>query len=156
MEKIGLKSIKGFENYSVTECGKVFSHITDRFLKSCDNGSGYRYLVLRRDGKSLQKAVHRLVAETYLGENSKPVNHKDGDKSNNNISNLEFVTPSQNTIHGFKNGLMKVCPVSLEKSGIGFWFPTQKDCAEFFKVSRGCVNNLVKNRNKTLKGYVLS
>lgn len=155
LEKTGKKFIKGFENYSITPAGKVFSHLSGKYLKPSDNGNGYKYVSLRRDGVSYQRAVHRLVAETLLGENTLPVNHIDGDKSNNNISNLEFVTPSENTRHGFANGLMKTCPIVLEKGGKGYWFPTQKSAAVFLKVSKSAINAVCVGKNKTVKQFKL-
>ena len=78
-----------------------------------DNGNGYKKVTVshRVDGKSLTKNlyVHRLVASLFC-HNPNPeeytqVNHKDGDKSNNHYSNLEWVSPSSNIKHSHKEGL---------------------------------------------------
>lgn len=62
---------------------------------------------LKRDGKNYYKRVHRLIAEHFLpNPNNLPqVNHIDGDKTNNNISNLEWVDNKSNTKHGYDNNL---------------------------------------------------
>lgn len=68
-----------------------------KILKHRDNGKGYR--CINRKNKTLY--VHRLIAETFLpNPDSLPeVNHKDGDKANNHVSNLEWVSKSQNAQH---------------------------------------------------------
>jgi len=99
-----IKEIRGFEGrYSVNEEGDVFSHIRGRKLKPWISGGGYYYVNLA--GKS--KLVHRLVAEAFLPDflDKPQVNHIDGNKLNNHISNLEMVTASENVLHSFKTGL---------------------------------------------------
>lgn len=65
------------------------------------------YLYVRTSNKNLQ--VHRLVASAFLPnpDNKPEVNHKDGKKTNNHVSNLEWVTTSENAQHAIKNGLIK-------------------------------------------------
>lgn len=62
---------------------------------------GYRMVVFTVNGKKIYKNVHRLVAENFLEnhENKPEVNHKDGDKQNNSVDNLEWVTSSENQKH---------------------------------------------------------
>jgi len=98
------KEVRGLEGkYSVDENGNVFSHISGRKLTSYLADVGYYYV--RMAGKT--RSVHRLVAEAFLPDFlEKPqVNHIDGDKLNNRISNLEMVTASENATHAFKMGL---------------------------------------------------
>lgn len=66
-----------------------------------DNGRGYRVLSLYRNGVQDQRTVHRLVAEAFIDnpKNLPEVNHKDGNKSNNKVKNLEWVTKSENVQH---------------------------------------------------------
>lgn len=66
-----------------------------------DNGKGYRILSLSRDGVHDQRSVHRLVAEAFIPNpsNLPEVNHKDGNKANNQVENLEWVTKSENMKH---------------------------------------------------------
>lgn len=76
--------------------------------------NGYYRVTLARSGKKKQVYLHRLVATHFIPnpENKPQVNHKDGDKLNNSIDNLEWVTAQENTIHAYKKGLIK--PVSGE------------------------------------------
>lgn len=91
----------------VSQCGDIFNENTGRKLKVHDNGNGYIKVTLTIGGIQYQKYVHRMVAECYLLDKSIQVNHKDGNKSNNHYSNLEWVTNSENQIHAHKTGLKK-------------------------------------------------
>jgi len=75
-----------------------------------NNGNNcYKTVGIIQDGKTCRKSVHRLVAKAFLGdppENS-VVNHIDGNKQNNSVANLEYVTQSENVVHAYKLGLCK-------------------------------------------------
>lgn len=75
---------------------------------SLDN-SGYKVVGLRRDGKTKAYKVHRLVAMAFISnpQNKPYVNHKDGDKGNCNVNNLEWVTAKENSTHASLTGLLK-------------------------------------------------
>lgn len=79
-----------------------------RILRDCDNGNGYRYVTISLHAVRKNYYVHRLVAETWLENlNDLPeVNHKDGNKANNNINNLEWSSLQQNRDHAAKNDLI--------------------------------------------------
>ena len=68
---------------------------------------GYREVLLSENGKTNNARVHRLMAETFIPNpyNLRDVNHKDGNKLNNDISNLEWVSHSSNVKHAYDNGL---------------------------------------------------
>jgi len=103
-----MKEIKKYPNYFVTEEGLIFSSKTNKFLKFSYDQQGYQRVCLYVGNcKNKTIKVHRLVAETFIEnvENKKDVNHIDGNKTNNNISNLEWCTRSENIKHAFKNGL---------------------------------------------------
>lgn len=101
---IKIKSIKGFENvldiYYITKDGKVFSDKINDFLKLGDNGRGYKNVSLKLDGvRRWKKAyIHRLIANAYIGEikEGMEVDHIDGYKFNNKLSNLRIVTKLEN------------------------------------------------------------
>lgn len=101
-----MKTIANYENYSVTEDGRVFNNKTGRELKGACTGDGYRQICLRKDNGRNLHYVHRLVAQAYiLNPDNKPqVNHKDMDKANNHISNLEWCTHQENVQHAWDNG----------------------------------------------------
>ena len=102
-------------NYQVSPSGKVRSkdriiptkcrwgkdtvkHLKGKELKPCKAGAGYLSVRFNFGGKSYY--VHRLVGEHFIdGDKSLDINHKDGNKENNFVDNLEFVTKSQNQLH---------------------------------------------------------
>lgn len=99
--------IKGYEGiYKISKDGKVWSGLSRRYIGS-DVKNAYTIVDLRKEGKQHIKTVHRLVAEHFIPnpENLREVNHKDGNKHNNDVSNLEWVTSSQNTKHSWDNKL---------------------------------------------------
>jgi len=104
-----MKPIKGFPNYFITEDGNVFTSFRNRFLSPANNGIGYLFVRLRKDGRFYTKYVHRLVAENFINNpfNLPQVNHKDCNKQNCKLSNLEWVTEKENMIHASKNGRLK-------------------------------------------------
>lgn len=91
--------------YEITKEGEVINN-RGRKLSPYLTGKGYLYVCI--NGKSV--SVHRLVAVKYI---SNPmalpcVNHKDGDKTNNHVDNLEWCTYSQNSTHSYQLGLSKI------------------------------------------------
>jgi len=77
-------------------------------IKSCSiKNSGYKTLILYSGNVAKNKMIHRLVASAFIPnpENKKEVNHKDGNKLNNNVENLEWCTPSENQYHSHRTGL---------------------------------------------------
>lgn len=102
------KTIKGYENYTISDTGEVLNTTTNKILKGSIGEGGYRYFRLSKDGKKTMYYAHRLVAEAFLeNPNGLPVvNHKDGNKLNNAVSNLEWVSYSDNIKHAHANGLI--------------------------------------------------
>jgi hypothetical protein len=80
-----------------------------RTLKPAIDKKGYLRVAFKHEGKHSTFKVHRLVAQMFIiNDFNKPmVNHKDGNKKNNNVHNLEWMTNSENVQHAFDNGLMK-------------------------------------------------
>ena len=94
----------------ITTDGKVFSMKSNKYLALHKHKSGYLVFSTRLTGRLSPCQlfrVHRLVAEVYLDnpENKPHVNHIDGNKLNNNLSNLEWVTAQENAVHAYKIGL---------------------------------------------------
>lgn len=107
-----MTTIKGFENYAVDNQGNVFSFPKKtrkgiRVLKYNIVNHGYAMVDLCKDGRVKRFLVHRLIAETLLpNPNNKPqVNHKNGNKLDNRIENLEWNTRSENQKHAIEIGL---------------------------------------------------
>ena len=111
------KDIEGYEGlYQVSTCGNVKSlpkvrrngtgtYIQkEKLLKPSNTSTGYKKVELCKDGKRKSFKVHRLVAQAFIPnpENKREVNHIDGNKHNNNVNNLEWVTSSENKLHAFE------------------------------------------------------
>lgn len=116
------KDIEGFENYQISNLGRVRtlnkynrqglpkdSVKQCKILKLIRNTHGYYSVNLYKDKKCYRKDIHRLVAQAFIPIPKKllQVNHIDGNKKNNNISNLEWVSAKENVQHAFKMGLIK-------------------------------------------------
>lgn len=101
-----MKRIEGFENYSIIEDGRVYSHYKERVISNRVDKWGYYVVNLRKDGRSYAKFVHRLVAMAYIPiiADKSQVNHIDCNKQNNNASNLEWVNQTENNIHCISSG----------------------------------------------------
>lgn len=91
------------DDYEITRDGKVINKHTGHTLAPQPNGKGYLRVSI---GKKLM-FIHRLVAEKYIPnpENKPQVNHKDGNKLNNCVDNLEWVTNQENRNHAVDNDL---------------------------------------------------
>jgi hypothetical protein len=83
---------------------------TNKLIKSCFSEDGYICVTLIKNGKTKFTGLHRLVASAFIPnpENKPQVNHKDGNKHNNSIDNLEWSTISENIQHAFDTGLNEV------------------------------------------------
>lgn len=106
------KTIEHYPNYEVHFDGRVRNKTTGHVLKPADNGKGYKFVHLYngQTPKGRGCLVHRLVLSThdvFIPEGNLDVNHIDGNKSNNHIHNLEWVTKSENTRHAHLTCLFK-------------------------------------------------
>ena len=123
MEEIWTPII-GYDNkFMVSNLGRVKSvardvnnhtgiiHKPERILSTRQDNKGYVRVYLTKGQKTKYIPVHRLVAIAFIDNpmNKPQVNHIDGDKTNNNVSNLEWVTNSENVRHAYKMGLNKHC-----------------------------------------------
>lgn len=99
--------VVGYEDYyEVSNLGRVKSMIfqNHRILKEHISLNGYCRVGLRKDGKQKTLTVHRIVAKAFIHNTNRlpEVNHKDHDKRNNHVSNLEWCTAKENTEHDIK------------------------------------------------------
>lgn len=92
------KKIKDYPNYVIHDNGLVQNIKSGRFLHPMFFGNGYLRVGLSKDGEQRHFLIHRLVAEAFLPnpDNLPIVNHKDGNPSNNNVSNLEWCSQEYN------------------------------------------------------------
>ena len=90
--------IQGFPNYKIFPDGRVWSNISNKYLKHIQGKSPYKFVILIKDGKRNNRMIHRLVAQTFIDNpHNKPhVDHIDRNKINNDVSNLRWVTKSEN------------------------------------------------------------
>lgn len=117
-----LRDVVGYDGkYKIDENGNVYTvkrqGTNGRQLLPSVSSSGYICVDLRNGGTKRKELVHRLVALAFIpkpdGKNF--VNHIDGNKKNNNVSNLEWVTRSENMKHAYKHGLAKIPMLSGER-----------------------------------------
>lgn len=103
------KRINNYENYEIYDNGDVFNLKTNKMLKGSIGENGYKYYRLSKNNVKKMFYAHRLVAEHFLEniDNKPLVNHKDGNKLNNNLDNLQWMTYSENSLHAYKNNLIK-------------------------------------------------
>ena len=139
------------DDYEVLSDGRILNKRWNRFLKPQLNNKGYERVQLC--GKFY--FVHRLVAEKYIPnpDNLPQVNHIDGNKTNNNVNNLEWVSNQQNRDHAVKNGLHfqgEKCPwAKLTQEDVNYIRNHreihQKDLAKMFNVARTTISGIQNN-----------
>lgn len=100
------KPINEYENYKITSDGKVYNTVYKKFLKTRVTSDGYEDVNVSKDNKKKTYLVHRLVAIHFIPKteddilnNRDKVNHKNGNKLDNTVENLEWVTDSENIKH---------------------------------------------------------
>ena len=124
------KPVSGYENfYEISNTGNVKSigryivlkngktrYVSERILRPKSTG-GYLFVALSKEGVRKDYYLHRLVAEMFLYKSPfrNYVNHKDGNPSNNVVSNLEWVTHSENVQHAYNKGLYRVKGGNMRK-----------------------------------------
>lgn len=173
------KSIEGYENkYLISDSGNVKSLVdkngekTNKILKPRIAKNGYLYVNLWKKSKSKTKKIHRLVAEAFIpNPNNCPcINHKDGNKQNNNINNLEWCTYSENAKHAFVEGLSnplknlpipekgkdninckKILQFNLKGEFVKEWGYI-KEAQEKLQISH--ISDVCKGKRKSAGGYV--
>ena len=103
------KIIDDCPRYEVSNDGRVRNRHTGRVLRAASDRDGYNTLVLYSDDGKRTKKVHRLAAQYFLepDDGRDQVNHKDGNKKHNDVSNLEWCTRSENTRHAYRNRLFE-------------------------------------------------
>ena len=101
------KDIEGFPNYEVSNMGNVRNKSNGVYLKQFLDNVGYLQVNLCNNDGHKSVRVHTLVAEGFLGARPEgyDINHEDGNKTNNNVSNLSYCTRSANVLHAYANGL---------------------------------------------------
>lgn len=152
-----MKDIKNYEGlYAITEDGKVWSYRSNKFLKPKTTSCGYLSVQLSKNSTIKEYYVHRIVADAFLpnSNNLPQVNHKDEDKTNNTIGNLEFCTAAYNINfgNGHKQSATKhkklVYCVELNKT-----FNSLKEAAEELELWANNISHCLSGRYSTCGGY---
>jgi hypothetical protein len=101
------KPVEGFEDYLVSSNGDIYSNISKRLLKRYEHNHGYSATAFHKNKVRYQALTHRVVAKAFIPnpDNLPTVNHKDGNKKNNHISNLEWCSYLDNNLHALETGL---------------------------------------------------
>jgi hypothetical protein len=156
------RKIKDFNgHYSVSSFGRVRREVAGkstkigRFLKHRVRPDGYNEVHLSFKKKSKLIYVQRLVAVCFMGIKDKgyEINHKDGNKSNNRLENLEYVTRKDNIIHAIRNGLRNNCSKLTKEEALeirrlmllGRY--KQQEVALMFKTTQSNVSRIVNRKH---------
>lgn len=150
-----MKDVVGYEGlYAVTSCGKIWSYQSQKFLKPRVNNNGYLFVDLCKNGKVKKFYVHRLVAEAYIpNQNNLPqINHKDENKTNNCLQNLEWCDAKYNSNYGTRNEKIKKPILQFDLNGnfIREW-PSAMDVG---KVVNSTICKCLKGKYKQAYGFI--
>ena len=150
------KKIKGWEHYEVSDLGNI-RNSKKEILKPFDNGNGYLIIRLSKNGKQTKHRVSRIVAQTFIynKENKNQVNHIDGNKKNNCVSNLEWSTSRENIEHAYNSGLTKnntKLRVYDVVSGTTKDFRSMRQCSFYFNRSKNYISELLQRGENCVDG----
>lgn len=154
------RAVEGYPNYCVSKDGEVLNQKRGVLLTPYEEPHGYFQVTLSHGGSSKKFRLHRLVAQCFLErvEGKEHVNHKNGDKSDNSVNNLEWCSPKENQTHaietglsnnkGQNNGMSKLTDsevAAIRKLSSTF---TQKELANEFGVSRTCITRILNGTRR--------
>lgn len=143
--------MKGFSNYYITSCGKIWSYTSNRFLQPTINERGYKRIRLVSDeGKVYNFYIHRLVALEYVPNpnNLETVDHIDGDKTHNYANNLQWMTLEDNTKKAKNKKIY-----CLENNKV---YLSQTEAAKELGLNQGNISKVCRGVLKQTGGYHFS
>jgi len=155
----GWKTIEEYPIYVVSKNGEV-AHKKNKTILKPSLSYGYLMASLYTNNKGRRISIHRLVAFTYLGSPPSKkyvVNHKDGNKLNNNVSNLEWVTQSENIKHAYDSGLkphhnLDKKILCITKEGKYIVYDSVKGTGIELDIPIATLYGCLSGRNKTCRG----
>lgn len=157
------QEIVNWPGYFVYSDGRVWSEKTHKFLKPQPNAKGYLRVCLSQCGKAKCVAVHRLVAEAFVVNDDKEtkieINHRDENITNNNASNLEWITPYDNLHYGTRGQRIQLAKgrrigqYTLNNEFIKI-YPSCAEAARSTGLNRQAINNCALGKTKTSGGFV--
>ena len=163
MNDIELRDIPNYEGlYAITSSGQVWSYRKKDFLRPGER-AGYPYVSLCKNGKRATFSIHRLVAQAFIPnpDNLPIVNHKDENKQNNNVDNLEWCDYRYNNTYGNRIDKInqkishKTYQYDLDGNLIAVW-PSQNEASRQLNISPGNINDVIKGRRKTIHGFIFT
>ena len=163
------KTVSDNPLYEVSTKGHIRRIGQDKEKHLRSDARGYLAVDLYQGGNRETKKVHRLVAEAFIPnpEDKSQINHIDGNKMNNSVSNLEWVTPKENAEHACKNGIAKPSygmsgkknpnagrkGIPFEIVETGEVFRTAEECAKKIDGNHRHINDCLRGRQKTHRGF---
>jgi hypothetical protein len=147
-------------SYFITEDGKCYNSKTNKYLKGQENYKNhyFSYILTMPDGSKKRCYAHRLVAEAFIAKpedkNKNQINHKDGNKLNNSVENLEWVSAKENSQHAIENELKEHKPVfcfNKDKILVAK-YKTVIEAEKAAKISASLISQELNKEIKTLSG----
>ena len=134
--------------------------LREKILKQGLNRYGYPMISLHKNKVLKTKMVHRLVATAFIKESKLDVNHKDGNKQNNRVENLEYITHKENILHAYRNNLIThkwkgkaVNQYDKNNNFIRQW-DSIKSISNELGIDSGLLSRCCHNKNKTAGGFI--
>ena len=150
------RDIQGFENqYAISTKGRVRNIRTGRILKYGIDGHGYPFVVLyKANSKPKQIKIHKLVAESFIDNPNKlpQVDHIDEVKTNNDVSNLRWVSASENIRHSSHKQSCKIKQLTLDGELVKVW-ESSKQIEKETGYSHGNILKCCRGKYKQAYGY---
>jgi len=154
-----VRALNSGNNFYVSNLGRV---ITPKFTITYGSLTDYGYRRVSIDKIKIE--VHRLVMLAFCGQDTRYVNHKDGNKRNNKLENLEYVTPLENSRHALNMGLYKPkygeenhnskVTIQMDLDGnVLNEFPSSAEAARHVNVSATLINKVCRGKGKTAAGF---
>lgn len=152
--KGNVKALK--RKYTTNKLKNIERYTSEKILKPSLDGSGYQQVILSKNGSMYSKKIHRLVAESFIENpnNYNEINHKDEDKTNNNVENLEWCDRQYNVNYGNRTNKTKkkVYQYDLNKNLINT-YNSLTECCNATLFPRSSISNACINQN-TFRGYL--
>lgn len=149
------KPVHNFPSYNCSNKGKIINVRTQHILKTYINDKGYEIVCLRKNNKQYTISVHKLIAETFLGEHpGMDIHHKDSNRSNNSVENLEYVTRQETVRKSFSNGnRLPSRQIPIRVIETGNTYESIRACARELKCSQIDICRYLAGKSKHVKGY---